>query len=246
MNKARLVVLVLIVLVSFIVTGCLFRSTTSLSIPQYYLEKTVEEEDDEEVVTARIVGAAVNDASTRLEYAEIEGYFYSQDGTLLATGFARTISEDGEPFTLDPGEVWDFTISCPESPSEPPYPSLKILSCTFVKTYPGPPAEAKLVGSAENDGNVTLAFAKLTGHFYNSQGVDTDPLGTASTTDLKVGEVWDYTIYWPHDQVDYVVGGYVEIEDEDDLQAAEVPSAPEEVDYVTAEVGVVRGSTVMP
>jgi len=242
MNKARLVMVVLIMLVSFIVTGCSFRSTTSLSILQYYLEKTVEEE----VVTARILGVAVNDGDTKLEYAEVEGDFYSQDGTLLATGFARTISEDGEPFTLDRGEVWDFTISCPESPSEPPYPSLKILSCTFVKTYPGPPAEAKLVGRAENDGIVTLAFAQLTGHFYNSQGVDTTPVGTASTTDLKVGEIWDYTIYWPHDQVDYVVGGYVKIENPDDLKAAEVPSAPEEVDYVTAEVGVVRGSTVMP
>jgi len=245
MNKTRLVMVVLLIMsVGFIVTGCFFRSTTSLSILQYYLEKTVEEE----VVTARILGVAVNDGDTKLEYAEVEGYFYSQDGTLLATGFARTISEDGEPFTLDPGEVWDFTISCPESPSELPYPSLKILSCTFVKTYPGPPAEAKLVGSAENDGNVTLAFAELTGHFYDWVGNKiTDVTGTDSTTNLKVGEVWNYTIYFPHDMVDIAEGGFVKIEDPDeDLKAAEVPSVPEDVDYVTAEVGAVRGSTVMP
>jgi len=126
MNKARLVMVVLIMSVSFIVTGCSFLSTTSLSILQYYLEKTV----DEEVVTARIVGAAVNDGSTRLEYAEIEGYFYNQEDTLLATGFARTISEaeeEGVPFPqagLDPGEVWDFTIyatvEVTETDYEPP------------------------------------------------------------------------------------------------------------------------------
>ncbi|GAH94260.1 unnamed protein product, partial [marine sediment metagenome] len=38
------------------------------------------------------------------------GDFYSQDDTLLATGFARTISE-GESFTLDPGEIGENSVT---------------------------------------------------------------------------------------------------------------------------------------
>lgn len=239
MNKARLVMVVLIMSVSFIVTGCLFRSTTSLSILQYYLEKTVEEEDDEEVVTARIVGAAVNDGSTRIEYAEIEGYFYSQEGTLLATGFARTISEAEEdvPFPqagLDPGEVWDFIISY----SRDAHPSLTILSWNLKKDSSG----ARIEGQAENTGDVMLSFAEITATCYSSPSETELASGTATTTMLGVGEIWQFVIPCAGPYAESIGRVTVEVT-ETDCE----PQHAQDVDHVTAEVGVLRGgSTVMP
>jgi len=227
-------VVLLIMSVSFIVTGCFFRSTTSLSILQYYLEKTVDEEGD---LIARIVGAAVNDGDTKLEYAEIKGYFYSQEGTILATGFTRTISE-GEPFTLDLGEVWDFTISCPSDP-EDAHPSANILSWYLTIDSSG----ARIDGKVGNNGDVMLSFVKLTGTFYDAGGTALGS-GTATTTGLGVGEIWEYTIWYPArdpEDVGYVNYAKVVVTETDyELQPAE------DVDRATAEVGVLRGSTVMP
>ena len=118
MNKIRLLLLIFLIMSLSGCTpkGCSFLPKTSLAIIQHHLEKTI---DDEGELIAQIVGVARNDGSAKLEYAEIKGNFYSQDGTLLATGFAKTISEEGESFTLDPGQIWNFTISYPESPPEP-------------------------------------------------------------------------------------------------------------------------------
>ena len=161
MKKIHLLLLIfLVVSLSWILTGCSLLPQTSLEIVQYHLEKTVI--DDK--LTAQIVGVARNDGSARLEYAEIEGNFYSQEGTLLATGFAKTISEEGESFTLDPGQIWDFTISYSPDPKEA-HPSLKILSYRLEKSS----SEAKIVGQAQNDGDVILSFAQITGNFYQTE-----------------------------------------------------------------------------
>jgi len=240
MNKIRLLLFIfLMTSLGWILTGCSLLPQTSLEIVQYHLEKTVIDGK----LTAQIVGVAGNDGSARLEYAEIEGNFYSQDSTLLATGFAKTISEEGESFTLDLGQIWNFTIPCPQSPVEPGYPSLKVLECVLLNDS----TEAKLVGSAENDGNVTLAFVKLTGHFLDANGNELTPTGAVTTTDLEVGTIWNFTIYFPRYDVDLPQDGYVKIEDTDkDLQAAEAPSAADEVTHVTVKVETLRGSSVMP
>lgn len=160
MNKTRLWLSVfLMISVSFLAKGCSFLPKTSLMILAYNLEKTVVDGE----LTAEIKGAAVNDGSTRLEYAEVEGNFYRQDGTLLATGFAKTIKE-GEFFTLDPGEIWDFTILYSSAPGEA-HPSLKILSYRLEKNSSG----ARIIGQAQNDGDVTLSFAQITGNFYRGE-----------------------------------------------------------------------------
>ena len=119
MNKIRLLLLVLVIMsLSCTPRGCSFLPQASLAIIQYHLEKSV---DGEGQLTAQIVGVARNNGSAKLEYAEIKGNFYRQDGTLLATGFARTISEEGKSFPLDPGQIWNFTIPYPESlAAEPP------------------------------------------------------------------------------------------------------------------------------
>ena len=228
-----------VVSISVVVAGCSLVPQASLEILYCSLEKeTVGEE-----LTGKIVGAARNDGVSRIDYAEIKGSFYDENETLLATGFAKTISPEGEFFALAPGEIWEFTISCPESTLEPAYPSLEILECKFVSNYP---IEAKLVGRARNDGNVTLAFAKLTGHFYDRYGEPVTPTGTSSTTDLPVGEIWEFTIYFPSADVGKPEGGYVQVEADTDLQAAEMPSVAEQVDYVSVQVGTLRGSTIMP
>lgn len=117
MNKTHLFVLIFFIIsVSFMAKGCSLLPKTSLAILSYQLEKST---DGEEGLSAKIVGVALNDGSARLEYAEIEGYFYSEDATLLATGFAKTIKE-GEFFTLDPGQLWNFTILYPESLTDEP------------------------------------------------------------------------------------------------------------------------------
>lgn len=222
-----------------LVAGCSLLPNTSLEILQYSLEKGIVDGE----LTAQIEGVAHNDGGAKLEYAEIEGNFYDKQGTLLATGYAKTMSPGGESFTLDPGQIWEFTILSPVSLSEPAYPSLKVLQCSLEKNS----TEAKLVGRAQNDGNVTLAFVKLTGHFYDRNGNPIIPTGTSSTMDLQVGVIWEFIIYFPSADVDKPEGGYAQIENPDtDLQAAETPSMAEQVDYVDARVGALRGSTIMP
>ena len=225
MNKVRLALLVfLIVLISFVAKGCSFLPTTSLTILQYYLEKNVGEEGN---LTAEIVGGAVNDGGARLEYAEIKGNFYSQDGTLLATGLATTTS-------LDPGEIWDFTII--SDPREA-HASLNIRSWNLKKDSSG----ARIIGEAENNGGIMLSFAKITGTFYSSPSGTELASGTATTTMLGVGEIWQFVIP--------CAGPYAEKIGRVTIEVTEIDywsEQAQDVHHVTAEVGVLRGSTVMP
>ena len=232
MNKIWFLPLIFLMMLA----GCTLRNFSllpraSLIILQQHFEKSVDETGE---FTAEITGVARNNSSAELQYAEVIGKFYDKDGTLLYSGVDSTTN-------LDPGQIWEFTISYSESPPEPAYPSLRILGCVFVKNVP---IEAKLEGSAQNDGNVTLTFVKLTGHFLGYTGAELTPTGTATTTDLQVGETWNFTIYFPRHNVDLPYDGYVKIENPDeDLQWAE---AAEEVDHATVEVGALRGRTVMP
>lgn len=236
MKRTHFVFLVFLgVFIGLVATGCSLIPRTYLEILQYSLEK----ETGDDGLTFEIVGSARNSGTTRIDYAEVKGSFYDETDTLLATACAETISPEG-PFSLDPGEIWNFTIPYPPTPDEPAYPSLTILECALEKDSSG----AALVGSAENDGNVTLAFAKLTGHFLDADGNELTPVGTATVTNLEVGEVWDFTIYFARYDAEAVEDGYVKVEDPDnDLQPVEKAN---EVDHVSVEVGTVRGSSVMP
>jgi hypothetical protein len=164
MNKIRLLLLIFLIISIGGCTpkGCSFLPKTSLTIIQYHLEKSVDVEEG--VLTAQIEGVARNDGSAKLEYAEVIGKFYNQDGTLLATGVAKTTSEEPEEeekyFTLGPGEIWEFTISYSSAAREA-HPSLTILSYHLEKGS----SEAKIVGQAQNDGDVILSFAQITGEF---------------------------------------------------------------------------------
>jgi len=165
MNKIRFLLLIFLIISIGGCTpkGCSFLPKTSLTIVQYHLEKSVEEGE------AQIEGVARNDGSAKLEYAEVIGKFYNQDGTLLATGVAKTTSEEPEDeeekyFTLDPGQIWEFTISYSSAAREA-HPSLTILSYHLEKDS----SEAKIVGQAQNDGDVTLSFAQITGNFYQGE-----------------------------------------------------------------------------
>jgi len=231
MNKIAVLFLVsLVILPGFIVTGCSLLPNTSLEILQYSLEKTVVEGE----LTAQITGVAHNSGSARLEYAEIKGNFYSQDDVLLATGFARTISE-GESFTLDPGEIWEFTISY-SSLARDVHPSLNILSWDLEIDSLG----ARIVGEAENNGDVLLSFAEITGTFYDAEEKELAS-GTVTTTRLGVGEIWEYSISYPAPNFEDVDHIKVEVTNTD-----YEPEPTQNVDYVTVEVGALRGSTIMP
>jgi len=231
MNKISVLLLVsLVILPGFIVTGCSLLPNTSLEILQYSLEKTVVEGE----LTAQITGVAHNNGSARLEYAETKGNFYSQDDTLLATGFARTISE-GESFTLDPGEIWEFTISC-SSLARDVHPSLNILNWDLEIDILG----ARIVGEAENNGDVVLSFAEITGTFYDAEEEELAS-GTVTTTGLGVGEIWQYTISYPAPNFEDVDQVKVEVTNTD-----YEPEPTQNVDHATVEVGALRGSTIMP
>jgi len=160
MNKIRLLLLIFLIISISGCTpkGCSFLPKTSLTIVQYHLGKSV---DEEGMLTAQIEGVARNDGSTKLEYAEVIGKFYNQDGTLLATGVAKPIDEEGKLCSLDPGQIWEFTISY-SSASREAHPSLTILSYYLEKDS----SEAKIVGQAQNDGDVMLSFAQITGEFF--------------------------------------------------------------------------------
>ncbi len=158
MNKIRLLLLIFLIISIGGCTpkGCSFLPKTSLTIVQYHLEKSEG--------GAQIEGVARNDGSAKLEYAEVIGKFYNQDGTLLATGVAKPIDEEGKLYPLDPGQIWEFTISYSSAAKEA-HPSLTILSYSLEKDS----SEAKIVGQAQNDGDVTLSFAQITGNFYQGE-----------------------------------------------------------------------------
>jgi len=129
--------------------GCSFLPKTSLEILQYNLEKSGG-------WTAEIVGVARNNGNAKLEYAEVRGKFYDKDGTLLGSAFDSTTD-------LPPRGIWEFTISYPTEREA--HPSLKILSYRLEKDS----SEAKIVGQAQNDGDVILSFAQITGNFYQTE-----------------------------------------------------------------------------
>ncbi|GAH50028.1 unnamed protein product [marine sediment metagenome] len=201
-------------------------------ILSHHLEKSVDEEGE---LSAQIVGVARNNSAAELQYAEVIGKFYDKHGTLLATGLAKTVSEEGESFTLDPGQIWDFTIAY--SAETEAHPSLKILSCKLEKDG----STAKAVGEVQNDGDVMLSYAQITATFYDSTGSELTT-GTTGIVDLEVGETRGYTIFYPGsnykevDHVTAVVG---------DLTTTNY-AEPEEIHHTTVQVGALRGSTVMP
>lgn len=305
MNKIRFLLLIFLIMSIGGCTpkGCSFLPKTSLTIIQYHLEKSVDEEEG--VLTAQIEGVARNDGSAKLEYAEVVGKFYNQDGTLLATGVAKTTSEEPEEeekyFTLDPGEIWEFTISYSSAAREA-HPSLTILSYHLEKGS----SEAKIVGQAQNDGDVMLSFAQVTGNFYQGEthpslkilscNLETDSsstkavgqvqndgdvalsyaqievtfydaadselaTGTANLLDIEVGEIREYTVFYPEsyyeEEVEYakVTDTEYDEDEEETLLASSTASTtdlevgetwdfsilyPKEdyqrVEYVTAEV----------
>jgi hypothetical protein len=121
---------------------------TSLEILQYNLEKTSG--------TTQIVGVARNNGDAKLDYAEVKGKFYDKNGTLLGSAFDSSTD-------LSPRGIWEFTISYPTEREA--HPSLKILSYRLEKGS----SEAKIIGQAQNDGDVILSFVQITGNFYRRE-----------------------------------------------------------------------------
>ena len=230
MNKIRLLLLIFLIMsLSFIVTGCSLLPKTSLAIIEYHLEKSA---DEDGTLTAQIIGTARNDGSAKLEYAEVKGKFYREDGTLLYSGVDNT--NDLDPAGLDIGKIWEFTIPY----SSAVHPSLNILSCNLKKDSSG----ARMIGEAENNGDVMLSFAKITGTFCSRSWTELGS-GTATTTRLGVGEIWEYTIFYPksnYEKVNNVKAEVTETEYEPE------PTKGVVVDHATAQVGKLIGRTVMP
>ena len=230
--------------------GCSFLPRASLLILSHHLEKSVDEEGE---LSAQIVGVARNNSAAELQYAEVIGKFYDKHGTLLATGLAKTVSEEGESFTLDPGQIWDFTIAY--SAETEAHPSLKILSCKLEKDG----STAKAVGEVQNDGDVMLSYAQITATF-TKYTVSTLTTGTASLVDIEVGETREYEIFYPGSDYDNVLQATAEVtsieyDEEETLLASSTASTTdlevgetwdfsilypkedyEEVDNVTVEV----------
>jgi len=151
MKKIHLLLLIfLIISLSWIITGCSLLPETSLEILQYSLEKSSE--------MAKIVGVARNSGGAKLDYAEVKGSFYDKEGTLLDSTFDSIPSDLISD--LRPGEIWEFTISY--QAEREAHPSLTILSYRLERGS----SEAKIVGQAQNDGDVMLSFAQITGEFY--------------------------------------------------------------------------------
>jgi len=231
-NKIRLLLLIFVIMsLSCTPRGCSFLPKASLAIVQYNLEKNVDEEGE---LSAQIVGVARNDGSAQLQYAEVIGKFYSQDGTLVYSGIT-SISN------LGLGEIWEFTVPYSSAPRDV-HPSLNILSSNLNIDSSG----AWVSGEAENNGDVILSFAEITAHFFKADNTELNPdqPPTATTAGLGVGEIWEYTIYYaPRDPEDvgYVNYAQVEVTDTD-----YEPVPTQEVDHATAQVGTLRGSTVMP
>lgn len=150
MNKIWFLPLIFVIMLA----GCTLRHfsllpKTSLEILQYNLEKT-------SGWTAQIVGVARNNGDAKLDYAEVKGKFYDKNATLLGSAFDSTTD-------LSPRGIWEFTISYPTEREA--HPSLTILSYHLEKDS----SEAKIVVQAQNDGDVILSFAQVTGNFYQGE-----------------------------------------------------------------------------
>ncbi len=226
MNKIWFLPLIFVIMLA----GCTLRNFSllpraSLLILQQHFEKSVDTEGE---LTAQITGVARNTSSAELQYAEVIGKFYDKDGTLLYSGVDSTTN-------LDPGQIWEFTITYSSDPREA-HPSLNLLSWDLEKDSSG----ARIIGEAENNGDVILSFAEIIGTFENYKG-DELVSATATTTGLGVGEIWRFTILCPYPDfwdVTRVVAEVGEIDSE--------PEPTQEVGHATVEVGALRGSTVMP
>ncbi len=216
MNKIRLLMLIFLILSLSGCTprGCSFLPRASLLILSHHLEKVDED-------TVQITGVARNDGATELQYAEVIGKFYHKNGTLLHSGVDSTTN-------LSPGEIWEFTISMGV------HPALNILSSHLKKDSSG----ARVIGEAENNGDVMLSFAEVTGRFYSAGGTELGS-GTATTLRLGVGEIWEYTIWYPRLNYESVSTIKAEVTDIDYEPA-------QDVDHTTVEVGALRGRSVMP
>ena len=150
MNKIWFLPLIFVIMLA----GCTLRNfsllpKTSLEILQYNLEKT-------SGWTAQIVGVARNNGDAKLDYAEVKGKFYDKNATLLGLAFDSTTD-------LSARGIWEFTISYPTEREA--HPSLTIVSYHLEKGS----SEAKIVGQAQNDGDVILSFAQVTGNFYQGE-----------------------------------------------------------------------------
>ena len=216
MNKIWFLPLILLIMLA----GCTPRRFSllpraSLLILSHHLEKGVGED------TVQMTGVARNNCAAELQYAEVIGKFYDKAGTLLHSGVDSTIN-------LSPGQIWEFTISMGV------HPSLNILSWRLEIDGSG----ARITGEAENNGDVMLSFAKVTGRFYSAGGTEWAS-GTATTTGLGVGEIWKYTIPYPRSNYSKMRRAEVEVTD--------IDCEPiEGVDHTTVQVGALRGRTVMP
>lgn len=219
MKKVHLLLLIFLIIS---LSGCIprggsFLPRASLLILSHHLEKGVDED------TVQITGVARNNSAAELQYAEVIGKFYDRDGTLLHSGVDSTTD-------LDPGQIWEFTISTEV------HPSLNILSWRLEIDSSG----ARITGEAENNGDVILSFAKITGYFYSAGGTEWAS-GTATTTGLEIGEIWEYTIPYPRSKPDYRKMDRAEVEVTDtDYEPVE------DVNHTTVEVGALRGRSVMP
>ena len=216
MNKIRLLLLVffIISLSGCTPRGCSFLPRGSLLILSHHLEKVDED-------TIEITGVARNNSAAELQYAEVIGKFYDKEGNLLHSGVAKTTS-------LDPGQIWEFTISMGV------HPSLNFLSSDLEIDSSG----ARIIGEAENNGDVTLSFAEITATFYDVAETLLASV-TDTTTGLGVGEIWKYTIFYPAPNFEDV--------DHSEVEVTDIDCEPiEGVDHTTVQVGTLRGRSVMP
>ena len=216
MNKIRLLLLIFVIMsLSCTPRGCSFLPRGSLLILSHHLEKSADGD------AVQITGVARNNSAAELQYAEVIGKFYDKDGTLLHSGVDNVTD-------LGPGQIWEFTISMGI------HPALNILSSHLKKDSSG----ARIIGEAENNGDVMLSFAEITGYFYSAGGTELGS-GTATTTRLGVGETWEYTIWYPRLNYGSVSTIKAEVTDIDYEPVGEV-------DHTTVEVGALRGRSVMP
>ena len=80
----------------------------------------------------------------------------------------------------------------------------------------------------------------ITGTFYDAAEKELAS-GTVTTTRLGIGEIWKYTISYPAANFADINQVKVEVTNTD-----YEPEPTQNVDYITVEVGALRGSTIMP
>jgi len=198
---------------------------------------------------AKIVGQAQNDGDVILSFAQITGNFYHGEThpSLKILSCSVEVDSSGAKAVGEVQNDGDVMLSYAQITAtfyDTAGSTLTTGTTAMVDIEVGETREYEIFYPGSDYEQVDQATAKVTSTEYDEEETLLAS-STASTTDLEVGETWDFSILYPKENYEKVEHVTVEVTTID--SPGETYYEPtQEVDHATAQVGTLRGSTVMP